>query len=104
MTSQLIDSLTGKGCPLTPPDWNAPKEVLARVQRELVRRRLVEQYSSNPLYQARAEKDPDYWLNFSMGRQHLSDERDRLMLSSVEAMLAEFPEMAEVLLIAMRKR
>jgi len=36
-------------------------------QREQVRRRCVEVFSSSPLYQARAAKDPKYWDNFSIG-------------------------------------
>ena len=31
---------------------------------ELVRQQSVELYSSSPLYQARAAKDPDYWNKF----------------------------------------
>ncbi len=40
----------------------------ARLQREQVRQRLVAEYSSNPLYQARAAKDPEYWNTFSVGQ------------------------------------
>lgn len=34
---------------------------------EQVRLRLVAIYSSSPLYQARAAKDPEYWNKFSVG-------------------------------------
>jgi hypothetical protein len=37
-------------------------------QREQVRLRLVAEFSSAPLYQARAAKDPEYWNTFSIGR------------------------------------
>jgi len=37
-------------------------------QREQVRLRLVEAFSSAPLYQARAEKDPEYWNTFYLGQ------------------------------------
>lgn len=36
-------------------------------QRERVRLRSVAEFSSSPLYQARADKDPTYWDKFSVG-------------------------------------
>ena len=38
---------------------------------ERVRAVLVEEYSSSPLWQARAAKDPNYWKDFSVGRYNL---------------------------------
>lgn len=76
------------------------KRVLGRVRRELVRRECVEEYSSSPLWQARAAGNPDYWKRFYVGQANLYN-KDRLsMLSSVEALLKQHPEMAEVLLMA----
>lgn len=37
-------------------------------QQERVRQRLVASHSSSPLYQARAEKDPEYWNTFYLGQ------------------------------------
>lgn len=41
-------------------------EILAQVER--VRQRCVAEFSSSPLYQARAAKDPEYWNTFYVGR------------------------------------
>lgn len=71
MTQEEIDLLIAEGDPLMPPDWNVEKERKRLEHRELVRQQCVEQYSSSPLYQAAAAKDPDYWKNFSMGQAHL---------------------------------
>ena len=40
-------------------------------QAKRVRQRNVEVFSSSPLYQARAAKDPNYWNNFSCGIVHM---------------------------------
>ena len=71
MTSEEIDLLIAEGDPLMPKDWNEEKERQAQEHLELVRLQCVEEYSSSPLYQARAEKNPDYWKNLSTGLVHL---------------------------------
>lgn len=43
-----------------------------RAHEELVRRVCVAEYSSNPLWQKRAERDPEYWSKFYVGRINLS--------------------------------
>jgi len=68
MTSEEIASLIAEGDPLTPPDWNEEKDRFWREHLEQVRQRCVKEFSSSPLYQARAEKDPEYWNKFSVGR------------------------------------
>ncbi|MDO8864129.1 hypothetical protein Q6D67_20800 [Haliea sp. E1-2-M8] len=68
MTSIPISTLIAEGDPLTPPDWNEQKEREAQEQRELVRQRCEEEYSSSPLWRARAERDPEFWKKFSPGR------------------------------------
>jgi len=53
---------------LSPSDdlWpEASAEQLAK--RELVKAQCVEEYSSSPLYQARAAKDPEFWNWFCNG-------------------------------------
>jgi hypothetical protein len=56
-------------CPLTGEKWLANEEDVAWAkQQEQVRQRLVAEFSSAPLYQARAAKDPEYWNTFSIGR------------------------------------
>lgn len=57
------------GEPWTETEIKAMRE--GQATQELVRQECVSQYSSSPLYQARAEKDPDYWKNFSTGRVNL---------------------------------
>jgi hypothetical protein len=47
------------------------EEQIREEQRERVRLHCVEVFSSSPLYQARAAKDPTYWDNFSTGRINL---------------------------------
>lgn len=71
MTSEEIASLIAEGDPLTPPDWNEEKEREWRAHRERVRQQCVAEYSSSPLWQARAAKDPEYWNKFSVGRANL---------------------------------
>ncbi|MAC33791.1 MAG: hypothetical protein CME38_09355 [Haliea sp.] len=68
MTSVPISTLIAERDPLTPPDWNEEKERQAQEQRKQVRQRCAEEYSSSPLWQARAERDPEYWNKFSPGR------------------------------------
>jgi hypothetical protein len=63
-----IAELIAEGDPLTPPDWNEDKERERLERRELVRQRCVAEFSSGPLYQARAAKDPTYWDDFYIGR------------------------------------
>ncbi len=46
------------------PRWELRRE---KAERERVRQHYVEVFSSSPLYQARAAKDPNYWNNFSCG-------------------------------------
>lgn len=68
------DSLTDLTDPFTGKPWTT-SEIQAiekgRKKRELVRLRCVEEYSSSPLYQAMAAKDPEYWKNFSTGQVNL---------------------------------
>jgi hypothetical protein len=71
MTSEEIASLIAEGDPLTPPDWNMEKELQLREHRERVRQQCVAEYSSSPLWQARAAKDPEYWNKFSVGQANL---------------------------------
>ena len=67
MTWEEINSLIAEGDPLMPKDWNLEKQRHLQEQRERVRLRSVAEFSSSPLYQARAEKDPTYWDNFLIG-------------------------------------
>jgi hypothetical protein len=64
----LIDAGIAEGDPLTPKDWNEEKEHQMLERRELVRQRCVKAFSSSPLYQAAAAKNPKYWDDFSVGR------------------------------------
>ncbi|HRH79458.1 MAG TPA: hypothetical protein PLW81_00250 [Thiobacillaceae bacterium] len=66
-TSTDFNSLIAEGDPLTPPDWDEEKERQMRVRRELVKAQCVEQFSSSPFYQARAEHDPEFWDWFCNG-------------------------------------
>jgi hypothetical protein len=59
------------------------KEVLGE-HLELVRQVCVAEYSSSPLWQARAAKDPDYWSTFSVGRFNLPPEMAHLTPFSQE--------------------
>lgn len=63
LLEQIMEDPWG-GDDLLPPEV---REELASRQ-EQVRLRLVAEYSSNPLYQARAAKDPDYWNTFYLGQ------------------------------------
>lgn len=71
MTSQTDDSLIDEDDPLgltQPPSLQALEWLK---HRELVRQQYVELFSSAPLYQARAAKDPEYWNKFSIGANNL---------------------------------
>lgn len=57
------------GEPWTESEIKAMRE--GQAKQELVRQKCIAQYSLSPLYQARADKDPDYWKNFSSGRVNL---------------------------------
>jgi len=60
--------------PLMEDPWTGPNLMSTQereeldAQQEQVRQRLVAAHSSNPLYQARAEKDPEYWNKFYLGQ------------------------------------
>lgn len=62
MTSANNSSLIDQDDPLglTKLD-NSPEAQAWREHLEQVRQRLAASYSSSPLHQARAEKDPTYW-------------------------------------------
>lgn len=55
-------------CQWTGEILNRQEEEALALRRELVRQQLVAEFSSSPLYQARAAKDPEYWNKFSTGR------------------------------------
>ena len=73
LTSEEIDLLSTL---YSPAPWMQDKipaairEKLA-AHSERVRAALVEEYSSSPLWKARAAKDPNYWKDFSVGRYNL---------------------------------
>nr|WP_228215883.1 hypothetical protein [Aromatoleum toluclasticum] len=70
-TSHSDNSLVSMVCPFTGEvlEVLTPQQVAQRdEQREQVRQRCVKEFSSSPLYQARAEKDPEYWNTFYVGR------------------------------------
>lgn len=69
-----IAQLIAEGDPFTPPDWTEEKEAALSARRELIRQRCVAIFSSSPLYQAAAAKDPEYWNNFSVGLKKLPDD------------------------------
>lgn len=72
MTSTQDNSLVQVICPfdgVTVLEVLTQQEVRRRAEvREQVRLRCVEEYSSNPLWQQRAAKDPEYWNRFYVGR------------------------------------
>ena len=76
MTLEEMNLLIVEGDPLMPEGWNEERELKEREHREQVRLRCVKEYSSNPLYQARAAKDPNYWNNFYVGRYNLPKAHD----------------------------
>ena len=67
MTPEELDRLLATDDPLAENAF--PKELRDRwrEEREQVRQRCVKLFSSSPLYQARAAKDPHYWNNFYVG-------------------------------------
>lgn len=67
MTSEPDNSSTDPDDPLGLLASPTPARLAFRAQQELVRQRLVAEFSSSPLYQARAARDPDYWKKFSVG-------------------------------------
>nr|WP_143104272.1 hypothetical protein [Nitrosospira multiformis] len=71
MTSTEENSSDDWVCPLTGQRFSAAQMKEWDEQRERVRQQVVAEFSSSPLYQARAEKDPEYWNTFSVGRVHL---------------------------------
>lgn len=71
MTLKLDNLLMEEEDPLMPAGWNEEQELEWRKHRELVRLQSVEEYSSCPLRQALAAKDPQYWNNFSVGQNFL---------------------------------
>jgi len=75
MTSTQDNSLVEIICPFDGVpvlERLTPQEIQRRAeQRELVRLQCVAEYSSSPLHQARAAKDPAYWTNFSVGQHNL---------------------------------
>ncbi len=69
-TSTQDTSLITEMCPFS----GEPMRVLTRQQKEQeleqakrVRQRNVELFSSSPLYQARAAKDPNFWSKWNSG-------------------------------------
>ena len=67
-TGQELDiSLTPHDDPLADKDCRTVAEVQFSEQIERVRRRCEEEYSSSPVWRARAAKDPNFWKNFSPG-------------------------------------
>jgi len=71
MTSEEISLLIAEGDPLTPPDWSEERERQMHADRERVRQACVAEYSSSPLWQARAPKGPNYWNKFYVGQHNL---------------------------------
>jgi len=65
-TSPSEDSLIDWDDPLAPKGSEKPHEMW-RAEQEQARLRSVAVFSSSPLYQARAAKDPEYWNKFSVG-------------------------------------
>lgn len=76
MTLEEMQLLIDEGDPSVPKGWTISDFLKAREHREQVRLRCVKEYSSNPLYQARAAKDPNYWNNFYVGRYNLPKAQD----------------------------
>ena len=66
------DLLTDEDDPLGLTGSPTPEDLRWREHLEQVRIRCVAVFSSSPLYQERAERDPDYWDDFSMGIVNLS--------------------------------
>lgn len=71
MTSEELNLLLQTDDPLAE---NAFPQELSQEwaeHRERMRKVCVAEYSSSPLWQARAAKDPQYWNNFSVGLHNL---------------------------------
>lgn len=67
MTSEPDDPSIDPDDPLGLTASPTSEELEWRAKQELVRQRHVAVFSSSPMYQARAAKDPDYWSKFSVG-------------------------------------
>ena len=69
MTSTNVDSLIDMDDPLGLTDLRplTQQQIQWLKEQEQVRERHVAVFSSSPLYQARAAKDPAYWQTFSAG-------------------------------------
>ncbi len=52
-------------------EWTDEERAANLAQREQVRQQCVAEYSSSPLWQQRAAKDPEYWNRFYVGRVNL---------------------------------
>lgn len=61
-------------CPLTGKVYSAEEVAESDRHRELVRQQCVRAFSSSPLHQAAAAKDPEYWNEFYMGQANLYEE------------------------------
>ncbi len=71
MTLIQEDLSDGMVCPFTGTYFNASEIKASDEKRELVRQQCVAELSSSPLYQARAERNPEYWKNLSTGQANL---------------------------------
>lgn len=67
MTSSDNSSFTETEDPLAENALTPEQKRIWFAHLERVRQHYVALYSSNPLHQARAAKDPNYWKHFSMG-------------------------------------
>ena len=67
---ELEDPLTGEKFFMTQEKYQARQLAIKAIeeQREELRKRLVAIHSTSPIYQARAERDPEYWDKFYLGR------------------------------------
>ena len=71
MTSTAVSSLTLMADELAKNALTKQQRETLRAERERVKARFVELCSSNPLYQARAAKDPEFWNKYSVGGVNL---------------------------------
>lgn len=71
MTLEEFNLLMEEGDPLMPPGLTWEQYLQMEERLEQVRLHCVEEYSSSPLWQARAAKDPEFWNKFSVGRHNL---------------------------------
>lgn len=67
MTSEEDNSLIDPDDPLGLTASLSPEQLRWLEEQRQVQQRLAVLYSSSPLYQARAAKDPNYWNTFSVG-------------------------------------